>query len=216
MKKCNPLLKLRRANTWKSLRELIRDSGSSRAPKFCCPPNTRETKRESCEARSGYRITCPRGIWGWPAYKDRDRTRAIERWGIPQDVDAEGERTSISRIPLNSNINSLSLSISRSTLSLWDLFLPVLEQIFIYDQISQISFFLYNARLFEYFFFSLRILIIYIEIRHISFGFCLCTNWRKQPKTKLNKANAFLDYIDGQLLPFPSLSAVFFCTSKVN
>ncbi len=43
------------------------DSGQwqfSSAKKFCCPPNMRETKRESREARSGYRITCPRGIQG--------------------------------------------------------------------------------------------------------------------------------------------------------
>jgi hypothetical protein len=142
--------KLRRAYTWTSLRELIRDNGSSQAPKFCCPPNARETKRESREARSGYRITCPRGIRGWPAYKDRDRTRAVKRWGIPQDVDAERERTLISRMPLNSNINSLYLLLN--TFSSRP-FLPVLERIFIYDQISQISFFLYNAQLFEYFFF---------------------------------------------------------------
>ncbi len=109
----NPLLKnYEEPIRWTLLRELIRDNGSSRAPIFCCPPNARETKRESREARSGYRITCPRGIRGWPAYKDRDRTRAIERWGIPQDVDAKRERTLISRIPLNSNIQ-LSLSLAQ-------------------------------------------------------------------------------------------------------
>jgi hypothetical protein len=80
--------------------------------KFCCPPNARETKRESPEARSGYRITRLRGIQGWPACEDSDRTRAVQRWRIPQDVDAERERTSISRIPLNSNINSLYLSLN--------------------------------------------------------------------------------------------------------
>jgi hypothetical protein len=36
-------------------------------------------------------------------------------------------------------------------------FLPILERIFIYDQILQISFSLYNARSFEYFLLSLRI-----------------------------------------------------------
>jgi hypothetical protein len=94
-----PYSKLEESIRWTSLRKLIWDNGSSRASKFCCPPNMRETKRESREARSGYRITCPRGIWGWRAYEDRDRTRAIERWGIPQDVDAE--RTSISRLQLS-------------------------------------------------------------------------------------------------------------------
>jgi hypothetical protein len=37
-----PYSKLRRAYTWTSLRKLIRDNGSSRAP--CCPPNARETE----------------------------------------------------------------------------------------------------------------------------------------------------------------------------
>jgi hypothetical protein len=96
----------------------------------------RETKRELREARSGYRITSPRGIWGWPAYKDRDRRRAIKRWGIPQDVDAEREHTSISHMPLNLNITPLYLSLN--TFSSRP-FLLVLERIFIYDQISQIS-----------------------------------------------------------------------------
>jgi hypothetical protein len=35
---------------------------SPRAPKFCCPPITDETKRGSLEARSGYRITT-RGVF---------------------------------------------------------------------------------------------------------------------------------------------------------
>jgi hypothetical protein len=145
-----PYSKLRRAYTWTSLRELIRDNGSSRAPKFCCPPNARETKRESREARSGYRITCPRGIRGWPAYEDRDRTRAIERWGIPQDVDAKQERTSISRIPLNVNINSLSLAQhflletlftrSRANIHLW----PNITNFFLSLQRSIVRIFLFS------------------------------------------------------------------------
>jgi hypothetical protein len=94
-----PYSKLEESIRCTSLRELIQDNGSSPAPKFCCPPNMRETKRESREARIGYRITCPRGIRGWTAYKDRDRTRAIKCWGIPQDVDAK--RTSISRLQLS-------------------------------------------------------------------------------------------------------------------
>ncbi len=80
--------------------------------KFCCPPNARETKRETREARSGYRITCPRGIRGWPACEDRDRTRAIKCWEIPQDIDAEPERTLISRMHLNQTYNSLHLSLN--------------------------------------------------------------------------------------------------------
>jgi hypothetical protein len=171
-----PYSKLRRAYTWTSLPELIRDNGSSRVPKFCCPPNARETKRESREARSGYRITCPRGIRGWLAYEDIDRTRAIERWGILQDADAEHERTSISRIPLNSNIQ-LSLSLAQHFL--FETFLLVLEQIFIYDQISQTSFFLYNAQSFEYLFFSFTNFIIYIKIWHIVYD----RDWQRATST---------------------------------
>jgi hypothetical protein len=81
-------------------------------------------------------VSPPGGIWGWPAYEDRDRTRAIKRWGIPQDVDAERERTSISRIPLKSNI---TLSISRSTLSIRD---PLFQ---IKPSSARISFFLFLA-----------------------------------------------------------------------
>jgi hypothetical protein len=72
--------------------------------------------RESREARSGYRITCPRGIRGWPVYEDRDRTRAIERWGIPQDVDAK--RTSISHIQLSPSLAHYFLFETFSTLKL--------------------------------------------------------------------------------------------------
>ncbi len=80
--------------------------------KFCCPPNARDTKRESPEARSGYHITYPRGIWGWLAYEDRDRTRAIEPREIPQDVNAERKCTSISRMHLTRTYNSLYLSLN--------------------------------------------------------------------------------------------------------
>jgi hypothetical protein len=52
--------------------------------------------------------------------------------------------------PWTQTYNSLYLSLN--TFSSRP-FLPVLERIFIYDQISQISFSLYNARSFEYFFF---------------------------------------------------------------
>jgi hypothetical protein len=55
-------------------------------------------------------------------------------------------------------------------------FLPVLERIFIYDQISQISFFTTLDRS-NIFFSSLQILIIYIEIWHLFFWiffFCNC------------------------------------------
>ncbi len=137
----------------------IRDNGSSRAPKFCCPPNACETKRELREARSGYRITCPRGIRGWPAYEDRDKTRAIERWGNPQDVDAERECTSISRMHLTQTYNSLSLAqhFLFETFSCFKLN-PILH--------AFLSFFSRCTTL-EYFFLFLH-LIIYIKIWHIT------------------------------------------------
>jgi hypothetical protein len=49
-------------------------------------------------------------------------------------------------------------------------FLPILEQIFIYNQISQISFFLTTLNCSNISFSSLRILIIYIEIWQVSFS----------------------------------------------
>ncbi len=60
--------------------------------------------------------------------------------------------------------NSLYLSLNTFSSRL---LLLVLERIFIYDQISQISFFLYNARSFKYLSFSFMNLIIYIKIWHI-------------------------------------------------
>jgi hypothetical protein len=59
----------------------------------------------------------PEGYLGWPAYKDRDRTRAIKRWGIPQDVDAEREHQ-YHAYPWT---RTKTLFISSSTLPLWDL-----------------------------------------------------------------------------------------------
>jgi hypothetical protein len=146
-----------------SLHEQTRDSNSSRAPKFCCPPNARETKRESREARSGYRITCPRGIRGWPAYEDRDRKKAIKRWGIPQDVDAEPSIHITHTLELE---HKLSLSLAQHFL-----FQTIVLQM--KPGVARISFFLflmYNAQLFEYFLFLFANLIIYIEIWHASFN----------------------------------------------
>jgi hypothetical protein len=106
------------------------------------------------EARSGYRITRPRGIRGWPAREDRDRTRAIKPRGIPQDVNAERERTSISRMHLTRTYNSLYLSLNSFSSR------PFVLQI--QPNIARISFFLfllYNAWTFEYFLSYLRILL---------------------------------------------------------
>jgi hypothetical protein len=80
----------------------------------------------------------------------------MERWGIPQDVDAEHERTPISLMPLNSNIQ-LSLSLAQH-------FLFETIKLQIKPGIARISFFLYNARSFEYFLFLFTNFIIYIEI----------------------------------------------------
>jgi hypothetical protein len=106
-------------------------------------------------------VSPPGGIWGWPAYKDRDRTRAIERWGIPQDVDAE---PSID-ITHTLELETWTLSISCSTLSLWD------PSCFKLNPVAHafLSFFflLYNAWSFEYFLFLFMNSIIYIEIWHL-------------------------------------------------
>jgi hypothetical protein len=115
------------------------DSGQwqSTSTKFSSPLNTRETKRELREARSGYRITRPRGIRGWLAYKDRDRTRAIKRWGI---YSPRRWRQARARIPL---LEYTTLSISRPTVSLRDLFVLQIQ-----PNIARISFFLFFSLLF--------------------------------------------------------------------
>ncbi len=76
--------------------------------------------------------------------------------------------------PWTRTYNSLYLSLN--TFSLRP-FLLVLKQISIYDQISQISFFLYNARSFEYFFFSFTNFIIYIEIWQLVIVHCDDISW---------------------------------------
>jgi hypothetical protein len=124
----------------------------------------------------------PEGYSGVTGVRRQRRTRAIERWGIPQDVDAERERTLISRMPLNSNIQ-LSLSLAQHFL--FETLLLVLERIFIYDQISQISFYLYNARSFRYFFFSSRIYLEYLqfEIWHVYYQ--ISESWKYYRKHNL-------------------------------
>ncbi len=91
-----------------SLCKLIRDNGSSREPKFAVHRTRVKPEVATVSLARG-------GIRGWPVCQDRDRTRAIESWGIPQDVDAECEHISISRILLNSNIQ-LSLSLAQHLL----------------------------------------------------------------------------------------------------
>ncbi len=104
----------------------------------------------------------PGGIRGWPAYEDRDRTRAIERWGIPQDVYAE--RTSISRISLNWNIQ-LSLSLAQHFL-FETLFTRSRANIHLWRNIA--NFFLSVQRsIIRIFIFLFTNLIIYIVIWHI-------------------------------------------------
>ncbi len=100
-------------------------------------------------------VSLARGVFGgWTACEDRDRTRAIKPWGIPQDVDAVRDRTSISHMHLNSYIQ-LSLSLAQQFL-----FKTFVLQI--QTNIARISFFLfslYNAQTLEYFFFYLPILL---------------------------------------------------------
>jgi hypothetical protein len=131
--------------------------------KFCCPPNESETKRESREARSGYRITCPRGIRGWPACEDRDRTRAIEPRGIPQDVDAVRERTLISRMHLTQTYNSLYLLLNTFSLRPFVLQIKPISHAFL-------SFF-YRCTTLEYFF-------IFFEFNYLHRNLTLSA-WRK-------------------------------------
>ncbi len=112
-------------------------------------------------------VSLPGGIWGWTAYEDRDRTRAIERWGIPQDVEAEPSIESC--IPLNLNINSLHLSLNTFSSR------PTVFKL--NPDIARISFFLFSrCTTLDYsnisFLFTNSI--IYIEIWHIYFWLVPC------------------------------------------
>ncbi len=166
-KKFNPLLK-----TKKSLFvdiALRADTGQWQftSAKICSPPNGRETKRESHEARSGYRITRPRGYSGVTGVRGQRQNKSNQTLGnSPRRWRRARAYIDITH---TLELEHTTLSISRSTISLRDPFLLVLEQIFIHDQISQISFFLYNARSFEYFFVSFTHFIIYVEIWHRGF-----------------------------------------------
>ncbi len=116
-------------------------------------------KREPCEARSGYRITRPRGIQGWPAYEDRDKKRAIEPRGIPQDVDAEHERALKSRMHSTWTYNSLYLSLNSFSSRPFVLQIkPISHAILFFFFAVQRS----NVRIFPFLF--LKNLIFYIEM----------------------------------------------------
>jgi hypothetical protein len=116
---------------------------------FCCPPNASETKRESREARGGYRTTCPKGIRGGGG----DRRARIE---TEQEQLNPGEFpktlmpcTSVHRYQACTWTRTYN-SISCSTVSLRDLFVLRIQ-----TDIARISLFLfslYNAQRLEYFF----------------------------------------------------------------
>jgi hypothetical protein len=114
----------------------------------------------------------PGVLGGWPAYEDRDRTRAIEWWGIPQDVNAE------SSIDIT---HTLELKIHDLSLSLAQHFLFETHCFKLNPSIARISFFLfslysmdrYSSPIYEAIFSWLNITkklfyIFYIEIWQIS------------------------------------------------
>ncbi len=165
MKKFNPLLK-----TKKSLSVDIASRADSGQWQFTSAKILLSTERAwnkegvAWSQKWRNRITCPRGIRGWPAYEDRDRTRAIERWGIPQDVNAERAYINIT-YTLELEHNSLYLLLntfssrpfstrSRANIHLW----PNIANFFHFVQRSIFRIFL---------FFSFTNLIIYIEIWHV-------------------------------------------------
>jgi hypothetical protein len=66
-------------------------------------------QRESTGSQKRLLSHRPGVLGGWPAYEDRDRTRAIERWGISQDVNAESSIDITHTLELE--IHDLSLSL---------------------------------------------------------------------------------------------------------
>jgi hypothetical protein len=138
---------------WTLLREPIRDNGSSRASKFCCPLNARETKGESREARGGFRITCPRGIRGVTGVQRQRQNES--NWTLGNSPRLTPSVHWYHAYPWTQTYNSLYLSLN--TFSLRPLVLqikPILH--------AFLSFFSRCTTL-EYFFLFLN-LIIYIKI----------------------------------------------------
>jgi hypothetical protein len=133
-----------------------RDNGSSRAPKFCCPPNARETKRESREARSGYRITCLRGIRGWPTYEDRDRREQSNAVEFPKTLTPSASvhwyhtcswtRTYSLYLSLNTFSSRPFFTRSRANIHLW----PTIANFFLSVQRSIVRIFLFLFTNFNY------------------------------------------------------------------
>jgi hypothetical protein len=129
---------------------------SSQAPKFCCPLSMRETKRESQEARGGYRITSPRGNLGVTGIRGQRQKESNRTLGnSPRRWRRTGPYIDITH---TLELEHTTLSISRSTVSLWELFVL---------QIKPISHaflsFLSRCTTLEYFF-PFSNLIIYIKI----------------------------------------------------
>ncbi len=151
---------------------------SSQAPnsavhRFCVKQRGRRVKPEVAT------VSLVRGVFGgWPACENKDRTRAIKPRGIPQDVDAERERTLISRVHLTRTYNSLYLLLNSFSLRPFVLQIQSISHAFL-------SFFsrCYTARTFEYIFFLFTNLIIYIKIWHLYD--MICTTQRKRSKELL-------------------------------
>ncbi len=148
-----------------SLREQTRDSNKSANAEFCCPPITRKQRGSSGKPEVAT-VLLPGGIRGWTAYEDRDRTRAIKRWGIPQDVDAKPSIES--HIPLNSK-HELSLSLAQHFPSETIVF-QIEPQYCTHFFPSFLAVQCSNGRIF---FFLFTNLIIYIKIWHIYYIYTL-------------------------------------------
>ncbi len=113
-------------------------------------------KRESREARGGYCITCRRGIRGWPACENRDRTRAIEPQGFPKTLTRCASVHRFHACTWTRIYNSLDLLLNSFSSRLFFFALQIQTNIV---PISSFLFSLYNAWTFEYFFLYLRILL---------------------------------------------------------
>jgi hypothetical protein len=125
------------------------------------------------------------GVYGgWTAYEDRDRTRAIKRWGIPQDVDAEPSITHTLELE-----HKLSLSLAQHFLFETHCFKlnPVahafLSFFFLAVQRSIIQIFLFLFTNFNYLHQNLTIKVFFLLSFHMtSYGFRSGELWNSHVK----------------------------------
>jgi hypothetical protein len=121
--------------------------------KFCCPLNARETKRESREAKSGYRISLARGVIGG---ERRTRIGKEREQSNPGDF----PKTLTPSVSVHRFTHALDSNIQLSPSLAQQFLFQTFSCFKIQTDIARISLFLfsqYNAQTFKYFFFHLWI-----------------------------------------------------------